>query len=385
VHDLSEFRLPLKIVAQGRDAGPAMRAARVLRELGAETDQSLTTIGRERVSHKRSQASLDSTYGFVSDRRIPPGVLDEYAGLRLATTLLQHNGRRVLRDFARDLTEGMWGDKPASEVIRCGDGRVVARWRSPEERLVLEAILGAALDAYPRSADVVACARELRLLLAPILDQPRRPAVFGDAASAPMTDLNISTRPIRIVDWSPLWAGPYATGVIAAMGAEVTRIEHPARDGLLHTNEGALRWRRWNRMKRLVVVDASTAVGHREVSHILRKADVLVSGFTARVLPQLGFDSAWFTTFAPRLIRIEISAYEPPYSDLPGLGEQAGAIAGLYANGAGEPHDVWPWADPLLGAWIVLVILAALRSRRSPHTLRLSLEAAAARARWIAQ
>ena len=279
----------------------------------------------------------------------------------------------------------MWGDKSTAEVIRCADGRVVARWRDPDERLVLEAMLGASLDAYPRSAEVVACARELRVLLAPVLHQPRPEAIVGGTGVAPMTDLGVSTRPIRIVDWSPLWAGPYATGVIAATGAQVTRIEHPARDGLLHTNEGALRWHRWNGMKRLVIIDAATAAGRREVGRILREADLLVCGFTARVLPQLGFDNTWFDTFAPRLIRFEISAYEPPYSDLPGLGEQASAIAGLYANGAGEPHDIWPWADPLLGAWIVLVILAALRSRRSPRTVRLSLEAAAARAWWTAQ
>ena len=188
-------------------------------------------------------------------------------------------------------------------------------------------------------------------------------------------------RQLQVVDWSPLWAAPWATGKLAEAGARVTRIEVPSRrDGLLRSPYGQECWQRWNGRKELLLADCRTAQGRAAVEGALAGADLLVTGYTPRVLPNLGFDEAWFERFAPRLFRISSVAFDEPFSDLPGLGEQAAGLSGLLWCGARRsPYPPLPWADPLLGVWLLLVIRAWERAGRpGGGHFRLSLEAAAA-------
>src|SRR5262249_21707049 len=159
-------------------------------------------------------------------------------------------------------------------------------------------------------------------------------------------------------------------------GAEVTRIEAPERrDGLTRTAAGRGAWARFNAAKRLVMADARRPDGRPTIGEAIATADVLVTRPTPPLLPQPRFDAALFANHAPRLLRLELVAYEPPYAHLPGLGEQAAALAGLL----GEATAPRPWADPLLGAWALLVIQAWRSGAAGPAVVRLSLEAAAAR------
>ncbi|HEY7200214.1 MAG TPA: CoA transferase, partial [Candidatus Dormibacteraeota bacterium] len=164
---------------------------------------------------------------------------------------------------------------------------------------------------------------------------------------------------------------------LAAGGAEVVRIEHPDRPDGLRRGDPAL-WRRLNGAKRLLVADAATEAGRREVAEALRWADLVVSGHSPRVLPQLGFTPAWFRDRAPRAALLELVAYLPPHEGLPGLGEHAAAVAGLLWAGARRPRPPWPWADPLAGALCAALALAwDAVGGPSGARLRVSLEGAA--------
>jgi hypothetical protein len=305
----------------------------------------------------------------------PAQVADEYLGLLMAGDLLA--GRRTVRPRANGLAEGA-PDVPAA-LVACRDGWLVARWRSADEPSLLEALVGPL-----ENVDTLAAwhaAMEARLLVGPVRASPRvaSPSV---AVLAPSRERRSASRRLRVIDWTNLWAGPWATGELARDGVDVLRIEAPTRrDGYLRSRSGRRSWRRWNGAKRLILRDARDPSGRRELREIIAGADVLVTAHTPRVLPQLGFDDEWFAEHAPQLFHLSLVAYEEPFDGRPGMGEQASALAGLFWRGARTPARPYPWADPLLGAWALLVLRAhaAAGHPRGGH-MRLSLEAAAARA-----
>jgi crotonobetainyl-CoA:carnitine CoA-transferase CaiB-like acyl-CoA transferase len=180
-----------------------------------------------------------------------------------------------------------------------------------------------------------------------------------------------------VVDWTPLIAGPSACAALAEAGAEVVRIEHPGRPDGLRSGDPAL-WDRLNGAKRLLLADAATPAGRRAVAEALRWADLVVSGNSLRVLPQLGFTDDWFRERAPRAALFELVAYLPPDEDQPGLGEHAAAVAGLLWSRGARPRPPRPWADPLAGALCALLATAWEYARRPAGArLRVSLEGAA--------
>jgi crotonobetainyl-CoA:carnitine CoA-transferase CaiB-like acyl-CoA transferase len=306
------------------------------------------------------------------------------AALRLARRGGQER-RLAAACAARQLVEGVPLRAGPARLLRCSDGWVVVRWRRPEEVRLLAAVLDSnGLDLRGFSVETVwEAARACRLLLAPVLpgepvalqtrqlaedDPPDRPRHGGCHG------------PLRVVDWSPLWAGPWMTGRLAREGHLVTRVEPPARrDGLLRSAHGRACWRRWNGAKELALLDACTPEGRRALRELIAGSDVLVTGVTPRVLPQLGFDAEWFALAAPGILHVELIGYDEPASDLPGLGEQAAAVAGLlWRSEQSRPFPPLPWADPLLAAKCLLAVRAWEAAGRWPGVkLRLSLEGAA--------
>jgi crotonobetainyl-CoA:carnitine CoA-transferase CaiB-like acyl-CoA transferase len=135
----------------------------------------------------------------------------------------------------------------------------------------------------------------------------------------------------------------------------------------------------------MMLVDVRQADERGRLAEAIRVADILVDGNTPRVLPQLGFDEDWFRRNAPRVLRLSLVAFEPPFAELPGLGEHGASLGGLLADpGSYIPREPLPWADPLLGAWAELTIAACIGGRAAGQlvggSVRLSLEGAAARA-----
>jgi hypothetical protein len=359
------------IGASGTAHGPAARAGRALRDLGARTHK--LPAGGERLTIQGRSLTLRGQRSVAAPARIA----EEYLGLLMAGELLA--GRRtVARARANGLTDGA-PDAPAA-LIACRDGWLVARWRDETEPSLLEALVGPVKNAD--TAVAWRAAMEARLIVSPVRATPR---VASPSASvlAPPRERRSGSRGLRVIDWTNLWAGPWATGELARDGVEVLRIEAPGRrDGYLRSRSGRRRWQRWNGSKRLIVRDARHPSGRRELREVIAGADILVTAHTPRVLPHLGFDDDWFATQAPHLFHLSLVAYEEPFTGLPGMGEQACALAGLFWRGQSRtPARPYPWADPLLGAWALLVLRAhaAAGNPRGGH-LRLSLESAAARA-----
>jgi hypothetical protein len=374
--------LGLRVLSTGKAGGAAERAGRALHELGAlvtheNGHEVIQTLGDHRLQSTVCIKPITSVWKLRP--RPLPSVASEYIGLRAASELLQGGARSInSHRLLAELVEGIIWSRPSAQLLRFQDGWVVARWRDEFEPALLKAMTreSQSIESVWQSA------REARLLVAPVQAASRsgwlgpRLARLGRGAGYD------SSRRLRVIDWAPLWAGPWAAGKLAARGADVVRIESPhLRDGFSRTKAGRERWLRWNGQKRLLLADATTIAGFEAIAVEIERADLLISGYSARVLPQLGFDHRWFVLHAPRLFHISLCAYAPPWSHLPGLGDQAAAVAGLLWRGpTRRPAPPYPWADPILAAWTFLVSQAWVVGEGPAGSLSVSLETAARRA-----
>ncbi|GEJ59266.1 CaiB/BaiF CoA transferase family protein [Anaeromyxobacter diazotrophicus] len=179
---------------------------------------------------------------------------------------------------------------------------------------------------------------------------------------------------VRVLDLSRLLPGPYATLVLADLGAEVVKLEDPrGGDYLRHlpplAGEASGAFQVLNRNKRSLALDLKARGGAAALLRLAGAFDVLVESFRPGVLERLGAGHAALRAANPRLVVCAITGYgqEGPYRELAGHDLNYAAIAGALAlNGPPEaplPFGVPP-ADVAGGAWVAVAgILAALHRR----------------------
>jgi len=178
---------------------------------------------------------------------------------------------------------------------------------------------------------------------------------------------------IRVLDLSQRLPGPYASLVLADLGADVVKMEPPAGDPLrwlaplAHSQSGA--FHALNRNKRSVVVNLKAADGAAVLLRLVRSFDVLVESFRPGVLHRLGVGHGALRAENTRLVICAITGYGQtgPYRHLAGHDINYCAISGaLSLNGPSEaplPFGV-QLADVAGGAWVAVAgILAALHRR----------------------
>ena len=121
---------------------------------------------------------------------------------------------------------------------------------------------------------------------------------------------------IRVADFSHFIAGPFATMILADMGAEVIKVEAPTRgDDLrryppVHPDlmHGApFQWT--NRNKRSVAVDLKSKAGLEIARELIAQSDVVVENFSSSVMKRLGLDYESCRKLKPEIIYCSVSAY----------------------------------------------------------------------------
>lgn len=122
---------------------------------------------------------------------------------------------------------------------------------------------------------------------------------------------------LRVIDFTHFLAGPFATLILADMGADVIKIENPGRGeefrhfGPLHPQlpaQGApFLW--GNRNKRSVAIDLKTPQGLAVVRELIVTADVVIENFSAGVMDKLGLGHDVCQSLNPRLVYCAVSAY----------------------------------------------------------------------------
>jgi crotonobetainyl-CoA:carnitine CoA-transferase CaiB-like acyl-CoA transferase len=191
---------------------------------------------------------------------------------------------------------------------------------------------------------------------------------------------------IRVIDSSYVFAGPYGTGMLADMGAEVIKIEGPARpdftrggafSGLLPDNVRADDpWNRTstynlaNRGKKSLVVDLARKEGREVLVDLLKVTDVIVENFTPRVMRGWGLDYPHMKVINPNIVMVSNTGYGRggPYSAYPAQATTQEATHGLAAvtgYRGGEPSKAGQSFVDFLAAWsLASAALLGLRYRR---------------------
>jgi crotonobetainyl-CoA:carnitine CoA-transferase CaiB-like acyl-CoA transferase len=179
---------------------------------------------------------------------------------------------------------------------------------------------------------------------------------------------------LRVLDLTRHLPGPLCTLWLAALGAEVVKIEPPEGDPLralppLRDGTG-LAFLALNRGKRSVVLDARSAEGRERLADLVRQSDILVEGFRPGVLARMGLSIERLRALRSDLVVCRITGYgqSGPYAARPGHDLDYLALAGLAApwpaRGRAAQAPAFQAADVAGGALTATVrILAALRTR----------------------
>lgn len=164
---------------------------------------------------------------------------------------------------------------------------------------------------------------------------------------------------VTVVSLAEQYPGPFATMVLADLGAEVTMVERPTGDP---TRRHAALFRALNRNKRSVALDLKSPSGRAALRSMLADADVLLEGFRPGVMRRLGFSPAQLRREFPDLVVVSISSYGQTGPDHE-LGSHDLTVQGragmLDEGGVGS----LPTADLVAGAFAAIGALTGLVAR----------------------
>jgi len=181
---------------------------------------------------------------------------------------------------------------------------------------------------------------------------------------------------IQVLEIGTSVAAPYAGWVLAALGANVTKIERPGRGddirywGPPFWRETSTMFHTFNRGKHSLEVDLKNAGEVQQLRDwITRKADVVLQNLRPGVVERAGLDAVQLCQLNPRLVYCNVRAYGAtgPLRDHPGYDPLMQAFAGLMSvTGEGEERPVRVGTsiiDKGTGLWCVIGILTMLEQR----------------------
>ena len=181
---------------------------------------------------------------------------------------------------------------------------------------------------------------------------------------------------VRVLDLSRVLAGPYATMVLADLGAEVVKVEHPERgDDTRHWGppfaggESAY-FLSVNRNKRSIAVDLKDPEGLEKIRRLAAEADVLIENMKRGALERFGLGYEALRELNPDLIYCSVTGFGPGKdTDRPGydfLIQARAGIMGITGFPEGKPTKVGvAIADIVCGLYAATAILAALHKRET--------------------
>ncbi|MEE2830418.1 MAG: CoA transferase [Myxococcota bacterium] len=189
-----------------------------------------------------------------------------------------------------------------------------------------------------------------------------------------MTTARPSLDGVRVLDLTRILAGPYATQILADLGAEVWKVERPGAGddtrawGPIERNGVSAYFLSVNRNKRSIAVDLKAELGREVIRDLASRADVVLENFPPGKLDQLGLGFAVLRANNPRLVMTSITAFGQtgPLAKEPGydlIAQGYGGVMALTGPVDGPPFRVGvPIVDLTTGLNAALATLAALRA-----------------------
>ena len=180
---------------------------------------------------------------------------------------------------------------------------------------------------------------------------------------------------LLVADFSRILAGPYATMLLADLGARVIKVEGPGGDDtrtwMPPTRDGVSTYYLGiNRNKRSIALDLKDPADQEAARELARRADVMIENFRPGGLARFGLDYDTVASVNPKIVYASISGFGPGAgAGLPGYDLMVQAISGLMSL-TGDP-DGPPYRagisvfDVMAGMHASIGILSALHHRSS--------------------
>ena len=179
---------------------------------------------------------------------------------------------------------------------------------------------------------------------------------------------------LTILDLSRVLACPFATMILAELGARVIKVEQPRTGDETRTFEPQLArdsayYFVCNRTKESITVNLRAEEGRKLIRDLAQRADVLVENFPVGTLGKYALDFASLSALNPRLIYVSCSGFgqSGPYRDKKGYDTVFQAMGGIMSltgeRGGGPVKPGLPVADLTSGLWVAIAILAAVAGR----------------------
>ncbi|HAR30933.1 MAG TPA: carnitine dehydratase [Gammaproteobacteria bacterium] len=180
------------------------------------------------------------------------------------------------------------------------------------------------------------------------------------------------TRPLeglRILDFTHVLAGPYATRILADMGADVVKVNSAER-ALAGNGPESPYYVMWNRNKRALALDMRNPEGRAVCRQLCDQADVVIENFAVGVLDRWGIDYGTVAATNPGVIYVQMSGmgHGGPWSGYVTYAPTIHAISGLsHVTSVPGREDIgigFSYNDHQAGLHGTFAILAALEARR---------------------
>lgn len=300
-------------------------------------------------------------------------------------------GRWEFRDFIRERIRPWLADRTVDEIVELGqlfrlpiaalgNGSTIREMTYVKDRGVFVRNPGG--FHQPRTPWLMSRCRPALLCGAPALGEANdeRPWAKREPKREPgprSSDRRLPLEGVRIVDLTAFWAGPAATHLLAAFGADVVKVESIQRpDGIRYS--GGMRtdvedwWEySWvfhamNTNKRSVTLDLGSDEGRRLFTMLVAGADAVIENFSPRVMDHFGLTADALLAVNPRLVFARMPAFglDGPWRDRVGFAptmEQIGGLAWVTGLPEGPPVPPRGACDPLAGVHAAFAVVAALQ------------------------
>ncbi len=187
---------------------------------------------------------------------------------------------------------------------------------------------------------------------------------------------------LKVLELGHYIAAPFATRLLADLGAEVIKVEPPEGDPVRGwgstVNGNAVWFSVHGRNKLSVTLDLKSAEGKAKALRLARRADALVENFRPGQLERLGLGPEALHAANPRLVIARVSGYgqDGPYRDKPAFGAIGEAMGGLRHLTANPGQTEFPpprcgvsISDDLAGMYAAMAVVSACwgRDRAGPE------------------
>ena len=174
-----------------------------------------------------------------------------------------------------------------------------------------------------------------------------------------------------ILDLARVLACPFASMILAELGATVIKVEQPGAGDETRTFEPQLAvdsayYFACNRSKSSITVNLRSKEGQQVIRDLAAKADVFVENFPSGTFKRYGLDYATLSALNPKLVYLSCTGFGQtgPYKNKKGYDTVFQAMGGLMSltgeKGGGPVKPGLPVADLTSGLWVAIAILASL-------------------------